>query len=370
MSKIFKTFSFRLTLWYAFVSFGTSVLGFLAVYVMLDANMQERTDALAGADIQIADLVRADRDTLEDFREISAAVVSVVLLVSTVGGWFLARRSMAGVERVTESARSLGHGDLKQRVAVDRQGLEIENLAAAFNTMADRIEMLVAELREVINNVAHDLRSPLTRIRGAAEGALLDAGMPERGLDMAGGIVEECDRLIGIINTMLDIAETESGLTRISKDPVNLAEVVRDAYELFQPVAVEKGIDFRVSVSDEDRIVLGDRARLQRMVSNILDNALKYTPSRATVHISLGGDGQCVRISVTDTGVGIEAAELEHIFDRFYRCDQSRSTPGNGLGLSLARAVARAHGGEIHVESQSGRGSTFTVALPRGQSHG
>lgn len=175
--------------------------------------------------------------------------------------------------------------------------------------------------------------------------------------------IEDCDLILGMINTMLDISEAEAGACVLKVEEVDISRVARDACELFEPMAEDKGVTVISRVIDRC-CVSGDLQRLQRMVANLLDNALKYTPSEGTITVSVNDDEENVVISVSDTGIGISEEDLSHIFERFYRCDQSRSQAGIGLGLSLALAIARSHGGNITVRSRPGKGSTFTVTLP------
>jgi signal transduction histidine kinase len=213
------------------------------------------------------------------------------------------------------------------------------------------------------DNIAHDLKSPITRIRGQAELALTGGGGREDYENMAGSAVEECDRLLEMIDTMLFISRTEAGVTQPRLQALDLAAVVRDAGRLFQALADEKRI--RLTCHAPEPLTLsGDTRLLQRMLANLLDNAIKYTPSEGAVRVSARRDpaAGCV-IEVADTGPGISPADLPHIFDRFYRGDPSRSETGAGLGLSFARAVARAHGGDVTAASK-GEGGIFTVTLP------
>jgi signal transduction histidine kinase len=182
---------------------------------------------------------------------------------------------------------------------------------------------------------------------------------------MAASTIEECDRLLDMINTMLMISKTESGVDKLSREEIDLAGLVREACELFEPIAEDKRVDLSCDVPNKSYLV-GDNRMIQRMLSNLLDNAIKYTPVGGTVSVSLSeNDERDAVITIEDTGIGISPSDLTRIFDRFYRCDQSRSKPGIGLGLSLARAIARAHGGEITATSTPNQGSTFTATLPK-----
>ena len=303
-----------------------------------------------------------------ELREIAFGVLAGALAIMLVAGgglgWWVARRAMGGVSRVTQTAIHIGRGSLVERVVVGDEGEEIECLGLAFNDMLDRIDALVTELREVSNNIAHDLRSPITRLRGMAETTLTAPSSLDDYRDMAAAFIDESDRLMGLINTMLDIAETDSGAAVVRRAPVDVAGLVRDAHELFEPAARESGLALELAVSEGPLIVDGDADLLRRVVANLLDNAIKYTPAGGTIRLAAArGDGRAV-ISVVDTGEGIEAKDLAHIFKRFYRGDSSRSRPGHGLGLSLCQAIVRAHGGEIGVRSVRGAGAMFEVRLP------
>jgi heavy metal sensor kinase len=253
---------------------------------------------------------------------------------------------------------------LEERVPVKPRGDEIDQLATTFNQMLDRIQTLVTEIKEMSDNIAHDLRSHITRIRGAAEVTLTTGRSLNEYESLTAGTIEECDRLLDMINTMLMISKTESGVNIPSREEIDLGKLMREACELFGPSAEDKGVTLTCKAPDGTRL-FGDAQMIQRMLSNIVDNAIKYTPAAGAVTVSLSQRDDQVFVSVNDTGVGISPDDLPRIFERFYRCDQSRSKPGIGLGLSLARAIARAHGGDITAASIPDQGSTFTINLPK-----
>jgi signal transduction histidine kinase len=201
-------------------------------------------------------------------------------------------------------------------------------------------------------------------MRGIAEVTLTAGKSADDFKAMAADIIEECDRLLETINTMLMISEAEAGTAKLQKRPVDISRVVQEACELFLPIAEDKDISIKHEIPAGYQIS-GDVQRIQRMVANLLDNALKYTRSRGSVTVSLNGDEKQVVVSFRDNGVGISKDDLPHIFDRFYRCDQSRSKTGSGLGLSLALAIARSHGGNITAMSSPENGSIFSITLPR-----
>ena len=318
-----------------------------------------------GVILQIGQSMEADSRFIDAFKNIFLVTMALLLALAAGVGWFMARRAVSGLAAVTRTAQEISGGTLDKRVPVGTRGDEIDQLAATFNQMLGRIQALITEIKEMSDNIAHDLKSPITRIRGLAEVTLTTGRGIGEYETMAAGTVEECDRLLDMINTMLMITKAESGVEKLNHEDIDLARLVRDACELLEPVAEDKGLSLTCDTPQTCALV-GDRRMIQRILSNLLDNALKYTPAGGAVKISfLEKRGQEVVVAVQDTGIGIPPNDLPHIFERFYRCDQSRSEPGTGLGLSLARALARAHNGDVTVTSTLGQGSTFTLILPR-----
>ena len=314
---------------------------------------------------QLGEAMEHQSRVLEAFKRIFIVTMSGLIVLAAGVGWFMARRAVSGIEAVTRTARKIAGGALEERVTAKGGGDEIDQLANTFNQMLDRIQTLVSEIKQMSDNIAHDLRSPVARMRGLAEITLTTAKSNAEYESLAASTVEECDRLLDIINTMLLISKTEAGVEKPGNETVDIAALVRQACELFQPVAENKNLQL-VCRTPQTSHISGDARMLQRMVANILDNAMKYTASGGRIEVSVAdSEARAISIEVRDTGVGIDAADLEHIFERFYRCDQSRSQPGTGLGLSLARAIARAHGGDITVTSALAEGTTFTITLPK-----
>jgi heavy metal sensor kinase len=314
--------------------------------------------------LQVGQAMESYSRLFDAFKGIFIITMTFLIILAAGVGWFMARRAVSGVEAITQTAQSISGGTLGKRVPVKTKGDEIDQLAMTFNQMLDRIQTLVTKIKEMSDNIAHDLRSPITRIRGIAEVTLTDGKSMDDYENMAASTIEECDRLLDMINTMLMISKTESGVDKLTREEINLTGLVREACELFEPTAEDKRITLSCDVPNKSHLV-GDNRMIQRMLSNLLDNAIKYTPSGGTVSVSVSkNDGRNIVITVKDTGIGISPNDLPRIFDRFYRCDQSRSTSGIGLGLSLARAIARAHGGDITVTSLLKQGSIFTITLP------
>jgi signal transduction histidine kinase len=343
--------AFRLTVWYAGV-FAVSLLGAFLVFYMrpLRGNLDISHHTLS--------------ELREGFRHYLGAPLIAMIFLSAGVGWLMAKRALSGVEEVTRAAVDITNGSLDRRVPVAGRQDEIDLLADAFNTMVDRIQGLIGQMKEITENIAHDLRSPITRMRGIAELALTAGNSDEDHTAMAGTIIEECDRLLAMINAMLDISEAESGLMKLNQQRIDLVDLVRDVCDLFQPLAENRNIRIDIEAPGSAP-VLGDLKKIQRILSNLVDNALKYTPGGGSVNIVIKETAKDILVIVKDTGNGIPEKDLPHIFDRFFRGEKSRSTPGNGLGLSLAQAFVLIHGGTITATNIPEKGSQFTVILPR-----
>ena len=313
--------------------------------------------------LQIGESMEDKEEFMELLLIVFAATFCVVIVLATPVGWFMARQALQGVEEVSRAVVDVANGTLDRRVAVKAKGAEIERLVSTFNAMVNRIRALISGMREMTDNIAHDMKSPLARIRANSELALSSAKTLDEYKTSAADTLEECDRLLQMINTTLDVAEAEVGVTEFAADDVDISSVVKDACELFEPIAEDKDIALSLRREPDCRI-RGSTQYLQRMLANLLDNALKYTPARGRIDVEMSSDEAVVSIVVRDTGIGISEADQRQIYKRFFRCDESRSQPGFGLGLSLARAVARAHGGDIGVSSSPGNGSVFMVTLP------
>jgi heavy metal sensor kinase len=301
---------------------------------------------------------------IEAFRKIFVVTMASLFIFAVIIGWFMARHALAGVETVTQTARHISEGSLNERVPVKKNQDEIDQLAITFNQMLDRIQKLVTGIREMSDNIAHDLKSPITRIRGLSEVSMTTGASEKDYENLAASTIEECDRLLDMINTMLVISKTEAGVNKLDAVEMDIGAMVRDACNLFQAPAEDKGIRLSCDADGHFKIY-GDHRLIQRMIANLLDNAIKYTPAGGRVDLTVHADEHdFVSLSVTDSGIGISDTDCTRIFERFYRCDPSRSEAGIGLGLSFARAIARAHGGDITVTSEVGVGSTFTITLP------
>jgi heavy metal sensor kinase len=314
--------------------------------------------------VQIGWSLKDDEKLFEGIKEVFRIVVVIVLALSSLGGWLMARRGLSGVERLTETVLAISNGAMERRVPLTGRGDEIDRLSGIFNHMLEHIQSLIKEMREIIDNIAHDIKSPIARIRGIAEANLTGEKSSNDYQTMAASTVEECDRLLATVNTMLEVSEIQAGVAALSLREVDISTLVEDACDLFRPLAEDKGLKLEVNTAMEC-IVHGDRRKLQRVFANLLDNAIKYTPPEGHITVSARKSDKEVIVSVCDTGIGIPSDDIPHVFDRFYRVDKSRSIPGAGLGLSLVQAIIRRHGGEVQVSSSPSFGSTFTVILPQ-----
>ncbi len=293
------------------------------------------------------------------FRRASLYALTLTMGLSLVGGVLMARGARRRVAELNRTARQIMAGDLSRRVPVHGGGDEHDELATSINAMLDQIENLLAGMRHVGDSVAHDLRGPLTRLRNRLE-TVAAAAQPRRE-DLA-GCVEQVEHVLDTFNALLRIARVESGAHRSAFAAVDVSQIVADVCELYNAAADERHITL-VHDSDEKVEVFGDRELLAQALTNLLDNAMKYTPPGGSVAVKLARDDDIARLSVADTGPGIPAADRERVLQRFTRLDQARSQPGNGLGLALVKAVTQQHHGRLQLADNE-PGLVVTLELP------
>jgi len=313
--------------------------------------------------LQTGTLLNDDEHLLENFKRVFIIAFSAMIMVGIIIGFYLSRKTLAGIQRVRETADQISRGDLSQQITFDAQTIEINDLIISINRMQSRIGSLINELHDVTNNIAHDLRSPITRIRGLAEITLSGEQSFDEYQSMSGAVIEECDSLVGMINTMLEIAEADARVKPLKLESIDITEMIRDVAELYSAVAEDKKINISLQMIEEPLIIAADRSRLQRAFANLLDNALKFTPPGGWVALTTQRTKHSVEITITDSGIGIGKEDISRIWERFYRTDRSRSTPGTGLGLSLVQSIIHAHHGTITITSEESAGTQVLITL-------
>jgi signal transduction histidine kinase len=286
----------------------------------------------------------------------------MAVLLALAMGVTLGRTILGRMDTISRAAGEIMAGDLSRRVPASGSNDEFDALAERLNSMLDRIQQLIKGTREVTDNVAHDLRSPLSRLRNRPEITLLECRSKDEYRDAIGKTIEDAESLIRTFNTMLGIAQLDSGNNRTQWGHVDLNTLASDLEELYKPVAGQKGQEFRLVTGDPAEIT-GSRDLLAQAIGNLLDNAIKYTPEDGAILLQVKRLEDAIEVMVRDSGAGIPAAEREHVLERFVRLESSRHTQGNGLGLSLVKAVAHLHGAGLRL-GDAGPGLTVTLRFP------
>lgn len=329
----------------------------------------ERNGRPVGA-LEVARAADDVYDTINMLQLILAIAYPVTLGLASLGGIFLAGRALSPIDKLTRLARRISAADLSQRLDLRLPDDEVGRLARTFDEMIARLDDAFRRQRQFTADASHELRTPLTAIKGQVEVALTRSREPAAYQEVLRSVNEEVDRLIRLVGSLLTLARADAGQVPITLEPNNLGDLVNSAAEQVRPLAVQRGLDLTV-VSGPDLKLKADQDLLLQLLLNLLDNAIKYTPAGGRVTAGWAANGKQAEFWVRDTGVGISAEHLPRIFDRFYRVDKARSRAegGSGLGLSICRWIAEAHGGSISVESAPGQGSIFTVHLPQGIAH-
>lgn len=309
-------------------------------------------------------------ESLTRIRRISLAILVFAPLLAVAVGGFLARRSLKPVRQIMGTARAIGARDLRARIPLSGVGDEMDQLAETLNGMLSRIEEKVREVQRFTADAAHELRTPLAALRGNAEVALSRQRPNEELRQTIEESVSQYERLQRIADDLLLLTRLDTGEAAIEHEPFSLDAAVADVADLYAPMAEERELSLVVEKTGQV-FVSGDDGRMRQVIGNLLDNAIKYTPSAGLIRVSLAQLNGHARIEVADTGIGIPAADLPRVFDRFYRADPSRSVQsakGTGLGLSICRSIIEAHGGHIKIESAPCEGTRVSVVIPVGKS--
>lgn len=299
-------------------------------------------------------LVGRDLGEPEKFRHLVRRALVIALAIMGLGAlaiwFFVGRRALQRIDRMSRASRKIMDGDLGQRLPVGTSGDEFDRLSDSLNKMIARIEKLDEGLRQVSDNIAHDLKTPLTRLRNRAEAALAGAGRPEDYRAAMEEVIAESDQLISTFNALLMIARVEAGSSVAELADVNLSRVAADALELYEPLAEDAGVALHREIAP-DTVTRGSRELIGQAIFNLLDNAIKYATDRpgAVIRVSVVADEEGPVVSVSDNGPGIPAEKREEAVRRFVRLEQSRTRPGTGLGLSLVDAVMELHGGRLEL---------------------
>jgi signal transduction histidine kinase len=301
--------------------------------------------------------------TLERFSEVFVIIALPLAFFAFAGGTYLAARTLRPIRHIIQTVQSIRTGDMEARVPQSGVGDELDELARLFNEMLDRINALIIGMKDALDNVAHDLRTPMTRLQNIAETALRvgqDGNLCREALT---DCLEESDRVLHMLATLMDIAEAESGGMHLHQSVINLSPLLSRIMDMYQYVAEEKEVQMSLSLPQVLNAAI-DRDRMSQAIANILDNAIKYTPSGGQITLEAYQIADTCVIKVKDTGIGIPQTDLPKIWDRLYRGDASRSTKGLGLGLSFVKAIVNAHKGDVSASSPPGQGSCLTIVLP------
>lgn len=296
-------------------------------------------------------------------RSIAGLVLIPFILLGTILGYLLARGVLHPIRHMVQTIQQIKSGNKTARVQQSGSQDELDQLASQFNGLLDSNQQLMNSMRQTLDNVAHDLRTPMTRFRMGAELALQNMQDQELVKDTLTEGIESSESIGALLNAIMDVAEAEAGAMHLNLTPLSVSGLLHKLSDLYQYVAEEKEITLTV-IAENDVQILGDQVRLAQCLGNILDNALKYSPAKTAVQLSLAIQNKQAIIAISDQGPGISPEDVSRIWERLYRGDASRSTPGMGIGLSLVQAVVKAHHGRIEVDSTPGVGTTFRLFLP------
>jgi heavy metal sensor kinase len=317
--------------------------------------------------ILVAAPLRGTKLTLRRLREVLLWAAPMVLLIGSLGGYWMSRRALKPVDAITRAAQSIGIENLSQRLEVPTAGDELQRLSETWNNMLERLEAAVKRLSQFTADASHELRTPITLIRATAELTLRRERSAETYREALRHIIDESDRTTRLIEDLLLLARADAGLPALPLDRVELTPLVRDVCEQGQLLAQARQLEISSEAPEQPVYVDANDPALRRLLLLLVDNAVKYTPAGGRITVSVGMEPSGATVTVRDTGIGIPDTALPHVFDRFYRVDESRNREagGVGLGLSIAQWIAERHHARLEAESVVGQGSAFRVRFPR-----
>ncbi|MEZ0323035.1 MAG: HAMP domain-containing sensor histidine kinase [Hydrogenothermaceae bacterium] len=308
----------------------------------------------------------ANNKLLNRLQEIFYISSAIAFLISVVGGLLIAATITRKLKKISETAKDISSSmDLNRRIKTTGSGDEIDDLSTVINTLLDRIQILVNTVKETSESIAHDLKTPIARIRSSIENAIMKNSLPKECSDLLGYVLEETEIINQMIADLLTISKIESGAYKLKSEKMDLSEAVFKLCQLFKDYGASKKVKVECDI-EKNIEILADPKLLSRAIVNLIDNAIKFNVENGKVFISLKREENNIVIKVEDTGVGIPEDKIDKIFEKFFMLDESRSVYGSGLGLSLVKAVIEAHKGQIKVFSKEGEGTTFEVILPVG----
>ncbi|HXA65849.1 MAG TPA: heavy metal sensor histidine kinase [Bryobacteraceae bacterium] len=316
--------------------------------------------------VLVATPLRETRSILRDLHVLLLWTAPAVLLIAALGGYLISRRALAPVDEITQAARSIGIQNLSRRLTVPATGDELQRLSATWNDMLARLESAVKRLSQFTADASHELRTPIALIRTTAELTLRRDRSPEKYREALTEIVMESERTSRLVEDLLLLARADAGLPALPLENLELTPLVRDICEQGQVLAEARQLQISTDLPDEPVFVQANDPALRRLLLLLVDNAVKYTPAGGRITVSIGQDTGGATLAVRDTGIGIPDSALPHVFERFYRADDSRNRDagGAGLGLSIAKWIAERHHASLEAESVLGQGSTFRVRFP------
>lgn len=316
--------------------------------------------------VQVAVPMGDFEDALNRFKWFLILSSPLLLVLASVGGYWMSRRALAPVDEITRAAQEIHSRNLSRRLTVRQSRDELQRLTETLNSMLARLEAAFGKITRFTADASHELRTPIALMRAAAEISLRKSRSEAEYRETLFAILGESEKTTALVEKLMLLARTDAGFESLEQSVVNLNECLADACRKGRTLAEGRRIEFQQQLPTESVHVVGDASALRRLFLILIDNAVKYTPEEGQVAVSLTADSEFAHVEVRDTGIGIGAEDLPHVFERFYRADKARSREqgGAGLGLSIARWIAEAHGGSIRVRSTPGAGSLFQVRLP------